>query len=340
MARSKFQTCFARPWYSVRRSRCLTLVQRFPVGQRPSGDNCEIVRPGVFGRHHLIRSGIVDPIKGDTLKNMLSGCILPGIFLMGAISAFAQAPMPKPAPTSVSKSASKSKPASTVAPMPLMRSDAYVSLFVGRNIAGTLESNSATVSVPPQGLFSGCNSSGSLTNLSELGGMAGGVEAGYFWHMIGMEADDILINGELPSQSARFNGNNVQFPQVSQTQDILLFNAQFRIPLRASWGMWYPYVGGGFGVNLGGTAQNHTPGYSSNAVLQPGMARDLKGGVATAWRNGIGMFVESQFLWFGENVSNTFSESEYGYTFHGTETLKGTSFNGVVDVGVSYNFKL
>ncbi len=257
---------------------------------------------------------------------------------MGAISAFAQAPMPKPAPTSVSKSVSASKPASTskpaptAAPMPLMRSDAYVSLFVGRNIAGTLESNSATISVPSVGY----NSAGSLTNLSELGGMAGGLEAGYFWRMIGMEADDILISGEIPSQSARFNGNNVQFPQVSQTQDVLLFNVQFRIPRRSSWGMWYPYVGGGFGVNLGGTAQNQTPGYSSHVVLQPGMARDLKGGVATAWRNGIGMSVESQFFWFGENATNTFSQ----YGQQGTETLKGTSFNGVVDVGVSYNFKL
>ena len=332
MARSKFQTCFAMPWYSVRRSRCLTFVQRFPVGQRPSGDNCEIVRSGVVERHHFVRSGIVDPTKGDTLKNMLSGCVLPGVFLMGAISAFAQAPMPKPAPISVSKSASTSKPASTVAPMPLMRGDAYVSLFVGRNIAGTLESNSAAISVPSIGY----NSASSFTNLSELGGMAGGVEAGYFWHMIGVEADDILINGEIPGQSARFDGNNVQFPQLSQTQDLLLFNVQFRIPRRSSWGMWYPYVGGGFGVNLGGTAQNQTPGYSSHVVLQSGMARDLKGGVATAWRNGIGMSVESQFFWFGENATNTFSQ----YGQQGTETLKGTSFNGVLDVGVSYNFKL
>jgi len=262
---------------------------------------------------------------------MLSGCVLLGIFFVGAIPAFAQASAPKPQASVPKPQAAVPKP-QTAAPMPLMRSDAYVSLFVGRNIAGTLESNSATISVPSASYFS----AGPLTNLSELGGVAGGLEAGYFWRMIGLEADDILINGAVPSQSATFNGNSVQFPQLSQTQDILLFNLMVRIPRRAAWGIWYPYAGGGFGVNLGGTAQNQTPGYSSHAVLQSGMARDLKGGVATAWKNGIGMFVESQFLWFGENVSNAFTQ----YGQQGTETLKGTSFNGVVDVGVSYNFKL
>lgn len=236
------------------------------------------------------------------MKKYLSVFIVSGIIFVGAISVFAQ------------------KKSST----PLMDHRAYVGAFIGGNANGTQRNNTETVS--------GAGSA-SISTLTETGGLAGGAELGYYSHYFGAELDDVAMGWTIPTQYVTATVGNTSSPQdfgkLTGTRNVFLINGLGRIPISTSWGMWYPYLGIGPGF-VAGTAQK--PGSTETWTMNPSWAFDFKIGAAFVWQNGFGLFIEDQGIGTGINLSGT-SPTQSG-------TLKGTSVNGVLDVGVSYNFKL
>ncbi len=236
------------------------------------------------------------------MKKYLSVFIMFGIIFVGAISVFAQ------------------KKSST----PLMDHRAYVGAFIGDNTGGTQTNNTATVS--------GAGSA-SLSNLTETNGLAGGAELGYYSHHFGAELDDVAMGWTIPTQYVTATVGNTSGPlnigKLTGTRNVFLLNGLGRIPISTSWGMWYPYLGIGPGF-VAGTAQKS--GSTETWTMNPSWAFDFKIGAAFVWQNGFGLFIESQGIGTGTNLSGT-SPTQSG-------TLKGISVNGVANVGVSYNFKL
>ena len=232
-------------------------------------------------------------LKGNAVKRISLRHIVVGIVFVGAISVLAQAQ------------------SST----PLMDRRAYVGAFIGGNTGGIQVGNTGTVSA------FGSNNAQSGTNLKETGGAAGGFEMGYYAHYFGAEINDVVAGWTTQDE-----------PNTTGTRNVFLLNALGRIPISASWGMWYPYMGIGMGLD-GGSAQNPD---LSTLTENPRLAGDLKLGVAWVWPNGFGLFLEDQSILAGMNLSGTIP-TQYGPE---TITMTGTSINGVLDIGASYTFKL
>lgn len=238
------------------------------------------------------------------MKKYLSVFIAFGIIFVGAISVFAQ------------------KKSST----PLMDHRAYVGAFIGGNTSGTQRNTTDAVS--------GAGSV-SLATLTETGGLAGGAELGYYSHHFGAELDDVAMGWTIPTQYVTATIGNtsgsMNFQKLTGTRNVFLLNGLGRIPISTSWGMWYPYLGIGPGF-IAGTAQE--PGSTTTLTMNPSWAFDFKIGAAFVWQNGFGLFIESQGIGAGINLSAT------SPTTAASATMTGTSINNVADVGVNYTFKL
>ena len=219
---------------------------------------------------------------------------------------------------------------------PFEQNDGYVNLLAGGNLGGAIAGGSLTAT------GGGSSASVSVSGLTERKGFAGGVEAGWYKSIFGVEIEDMLARDGLASSNVTFSGSSIggsvssTFDQFNATQNYLLANGLLRFYRQdTSWGLWYPYTGAGLGF-VSGSVSNATTG-ASGYSLQTNPAGDIKFGVAGTWDNGFGLSAEYQILISGFSVvppPTTYS----GATT--TSTLSGTAINSVLNVGLSYHFHL
>ncbi len=219
---------------------------------------------------------------------------------------------------------------------PFEQNDGYVNLLVGGNLGGAVAGGSLTAT------SNGSSSSASVSGLTTAAGFVGGLEAGWYKSIFGVEVEDLLARDGLASSQVTLSGSSLggsaigTLDQFNATQNYLFANGLLRFYRQdTSWGLWYPYTGAGLGF-VSGSVSNATTG-ASGYSLQSRPAGDIQFGAAGTWNNGFGLSAEYQILISGYSMvlpPSTFSGMPT------TATLSGTAVNSVLNVGISYHFHL
>ncbi len=214
--------------------------------------------------------------------------------------------------------------------------DGYVSLLFGGNLGGGIGGGTLTAS------SGGTSASLSVSGLTQSKGVAGGAEAGWYAGRFGVELEDIVAKGGLAPSNVTLSGSALgggsligTLDQFNATQNYAFVNGLLRFPKETTWGIWYPYMGAGFGF-VAGSISNATTG-QSGFTLNSRPAGELKFGTSLVRNNGLGVSAEYQLVISG------FSMGEPAVSTGGvpvTSTLSGTAVNSILNVGVSYNFHL
>ncbi len=215
--------------------------------------------------------------------------------------------------------------------------DGYVNLLVGGNLGGPVAGGTLTVA------GGGNSASVSMSGLKAAKGFAGGLEAGWYKSIFGVEIEDLLVKDGLASSNVTLSGSALGggsatglSDKFNATQNFLFANGLARFCRKeTTWGLWYPYVGVGPGF-VSGSVKNDTTG-TSGYSLKTRPAGDMKVGIASTWDNGVGLSAEYQILISGYNMTEP-PITSYGVTYTGS--LSGTAINSVLNVGVSYHFHL
>ena len=216
------------------------------------------------------------------------------------------------------------------------QNDGYVNLLVGGNLVGPVSNG------PVAATAAGSSTSISISGMTSKKGLAGGIEAGWYRSIFGVEIEDVLVKAGLASRSYTLSSSLVggsvsgTLDSFNTTQNFLLVNGLLRFYRQdRSWGLCYPYVGVGIG-HVSGSFSDATTG-TSGYSLQSSPAADIKFGVAGTWDNGFGISVEYQTLVSSYNTVLPPSTSN-GLSISGT--LSGTATNSVLNAGISYHFHL
>ncbi|HUZ04332.1 MAG TPA: hypothetical protein VMU62_03155, partial [Acidobacteriaceae bacterium] len=157
--------------------------------------------------------------------------------------------------------------------------DGYVNLVFGGNLGGTIGAGTLTASA------GGSSISLSASGLTPSKGVAGGAEAGWYARRFGVELEDIVAKGGLEASNVTFSSSALgggsetgTLDQFNATQNYAFVNGLLRFPHETTWGVWYPYLGAGFGF-VAGSISNATTG-QSGFTLNSKPAGELKFGTS------------------------------------------------------------